>query len=627
MLSKGTEMRRLVLIAAVPLILAVPDIAAAFDGEDVDRENIVERVRADVEYFSSDQLEGRGIDTKGIKLAAERIIEEYKTLGLKPAMPDGSYLQPFPVTVGQMKTKDTTQVVLNGPDGESRSLTVESQFQPIRRGTNGSADGDLVFIGYGITSEDDKYDDYAEVDVEGKVVVMIRREPRQDRDDGGFNGKETSPNAYIDRKLELAVQNKAAAIIFVNDRFTHNSAERDELSPSTAFGNAGDTIPFVHVKQSVVDDLLKESPLKTGDQTLSSLDEVTAFIDESLTPVSQVMTGWSADITTEFEVNTVIAENIIGVIEGEGPLSDETIVIGGHYDHLGYGGFGSRARNRTGEIHNGADDNATGTAAVLELARRITSGPKPKRRIVFICFSAEERGLIGSNYYVRHPVFALDNTVTMLNFDMIGNLRNNRVEVNGVGTASEFRSIVESTDEAQPIDITIKNDPFGGSDHLPFYQRKIPVMFCFTGMTAIYHTPDDDFDTLNIEGTVAVIDYAEGLFRGIDALETRPTFTAVARRSRRPSGRRMPSLGFAPELSDYSGEGVLVRTVRPDSPAEKAGVQVGDIVTMIGEKKVEGFQQIIETLTASKVGDKLKLTLKRGDETVETTVELGAPRR
>jgi len=338
------------------------------------------------------------------------------------------------------------------------------------------------------------------------------------------------------------------------------------------------------------------------------------------------MPGWSADLTTEFEVESVIAENIIGVIEGEGPLADETIVIGGHYDHLGYGGYGSRARNRTGEIHNGADDNATGTAAVLEMARRIAEGPKPQRRVVLICFSAEERGLIGSNYYVQNPVFDLDQTVAMLNFDMIGNLRNNRVEVNGVGTAAEFREIVERTDEAQPIEITLKESPFGGSDHLPFYQRQIPVMFCFTGMTGIYHTPDDDFETLNIEGTVSVIDYAEGLYRGIDALEERPTFTAVAR-NRRSSARRMPSLGFAPELSDYSGKGVLVRTVRQDSPAEKAGLQVGDVITKIGGEDVEGFQTIIEKLASSKAGDKLTITLERDGETQEITAELGGTGR
>jgi hypothetical protein len=382
----------------------------------------------------------------------------------------------------------------------------------------------------------------------------------------------------------------------------------------------------VHVKQTVVDELLAACPLQAGEKTLSSLDEVTAYVDESLQPVSQPLTGWTAEVTTEFEVDSVIAENIIGVIEGEGPLADETIVVGGHYDHLGYGGYGSRARNRTGEIHNGADDNATGTAAVLEMARRVAQGPTPKRRIVFICFSAEERGLIGSNFYVQNPVFDLDNTVAMLNFDMIGNLRNNRVEVNGVGTAAEFRKIVEATDEAQPIEITIKEDPFGGSDHLPFYQRKIPVMFCFTGMTGIYHTPDDDFETLNIEGTVAVIDYAEGLLRGISELDARPTFTAVARR-RGASARRMPSLGFAPELSGYTGEGILVRTVRADSPASKAGLQVGDVIVKIGDKEITGFQQIIEILSQSKAGDELQMTVKRGEETVDLTATLGAPGR
>ena len=344
-----------------------------------ERQEIVARVRADIEYFASDALEGRGIETKGIELAAERIIAEYEKFGLKPGMPDGKYRQPFPVTIGEVAVADSTKVELTQPDGTKMSLKLAEQYQPIRRGANGEATGGLAFIGYGISSEEEGYDDYAGIDVTGKVVVLIRREP-QNRDGGAFGGKDTSPNAYIDRKLDLIRKSKAAAVLFVNNLESATDPGADDLTDPSSFGNEGEAVPFVHVKRSVIDSILKTTPLKVGDELLGSLAAVSEYIDLNLKPVSQELPGWNASVSTIFQANTISTDNLIGVVEGEGPLADETIVIGGHYDHLGFGGYGSRTQNRTGEVHNGADDNASGTAAVVELARRIAAGPKPKRR-------------------------------------------------------------------------------------------------------------------------------------------------------------------------------------------------------------------------------------------------------
>jgi len=595
-------------------------------GEELSREAVVSRVRSDIEFFASDDQEGRGLETKGIERSAERIMAEYQKFGLLPGMPEGSYRQPFEVTLGDVVISEVSRVKLTAPNGSTMDLKLGDEYQPIRRGKNSAATGGLVFLGYGITSEEDAYDDYADIDVEGKIVVVIRREP-QSYDGGAFKGTATTSNAYIDRKLELMSKAKAAAVLFVNDFASCPTPEKDELATPSSFGNDGDTLPFAHVKQAVVDRILAATPLKTSDgSSFSSLREVEQYIDTNLKPVSQELTGWSADVVTKFQANTVIAYNLIGIIEGEGPLSDETIVIGGHYDHLGFGGFGSRTPNRRGEIHNGADDNASGTAAVVELARRIASGPKPRRRMVFICFSGEERGLIGSNYYVKHPVIPLADTVAMLNFDMIGNLKNNVVEVNGVGSAMEFRNIALNADNATPINITIIDSAFAGSDHLPFYQKGIPVMFCFTGMTSIYHTPDDDFKTLNIEGAVSVIDYSEQLLRRIDELEKPPTFVSAQPRNRR-AAVRSPYLGIQPDLAASGTEGIVIRSVREDSPAAASGLQTGDVIISVGETKVEGYQTLIETLIAAKPGDKLKVTFKRGDEEKQTEVTLGEPRR
>ena len=595
-------------------------------GEELSRGAIVSRVRSDIEFFASDAQEGRGVETKGIERSAERIIAEYQKFGLLPAMPEGSFRQPFEVALGDVVIGESTHVKLTAPDGSVTDLKLGSEYQPIRRGANGEASGGLVFLGYGISSDEYAYDDYAGVNVEGKVVVVIRREP-QSYDGGAFDGTTTTSNAYIDRKLELMLKAKAAAVLFVNEAASAPTTETDELATPSSFGNDGEALPFAHVKQEVIDRILKATPLKTADgNSLASLKDVQKYIDTNLKPVSQELTGWSAAVTTKFQANTVTAYNLIGIIEGEGPQAGETIVIGGHYDHLGFGGYGSRTPNRHGEIHNGADDNASGTAAVVELARRIASGPKPRRRMIFICFSGEERGLIGSNHYVKHPVVPLADTVAMLNFDMIGNLKNNVVEVNGVGSAAEFRGIVLNADEATPINITIIDSAFAGSDHLPFYQKGIPVMFCFTGMTSIYHTPDDDFQTLNIEGAVSVIDYSEQLLRGIDGLEKPPTFVSTQPRNRR-AAVRSPYLGIQPDLAASGVEGIVIRSVREDSPAAAGGLQTGDVIISVNETKVEGYQTLIEMLVAAKPGDKLKLKFKRGSEEMQTEITLAEPRR
>lgn len=592
--------------------------------EETSREAIVERVGEDIKVLASDELEGRGVETEGIEVAAKRIIETYEKAGLKPGMPDGSWRQAFPVVLGDDVITEKSKVELTAPDGSTVSLKLKDEFQPIRRGTNGEASGGLAFVGYGISSEEDRYDDYAGTDVSGKVVIMIRREPKGP-DNNVFRGAETSTHAFVDRKMELLAKSGAAAVLLVNNE--NGPGGEDELSAPSAFGNQGESVPFAHVKRSVIDSILKQTPLKAeGEKTLDSMEAVTRWIDETLKPVSQELAGWKVSIATQFETKSVSTDNIIGVVEGEGPLADETIVIGAHYDHLGFGGYGSRTQNRTGEVHNGADDNASGTAAVMELARRFGTGPKPKRRMVFICFSGEERGLIGSEYYVKNPVFPLENTVTMINFDMIGNLKDNKVEVNGVGTAAEFEEIVKKADEVIPVDISIVPGAFAGSDHLPFYRNNIPVMFCFTGMTSIYHTPDDDFETLNIEGAVTVIDYTEQLIRGIDALEKRPTFASSQPRGRRPVASRTPFLGIQPDLAASGSDGIVLRGVRDDSPAQKAGLQTGDVITMVGDQKMESYANLIEILVASKPGDKLTLKFKRAEAEMTVEVELEKPR-
>lgn len=618
---------RALLCVTLPAMLLI-QLSAKAESNNATRTAVVERVGQDIRYLASKELEGRGVETKGIHLAADHMIEAFETAGLKPGMPDGTWKQSFKITLGKTQIDDRTALKFTDADGNERNIAVGT-FQPIQRGTSGSAKGEMVFVGYGITSEDDQYDEYADVDVSGKILLMIRREPRQGQDGDAFEGKETSSHSYIDRKLSLAKQNGAAGIVFVNDPYTATTPSKDELVTSSMFGAKDSGLPFVHVRLSIIDSLLEAHPLTAdvdGESVqLKSVREAAELIDKTLKPISQPVEGWTAEVSTVFDSKSVEAHNVIGVLEGSGDLAEETIIIGGHYDHLGYGGYGSKDKSRTGEIHFGADDNATGTAAVMEMARRLGADKNNHRRLVFIGFSGEERGLLGSRHYVSEPVFPLDKTVAMLNFDMIGTLRNNRIDVNGVGTAKEFGPIVEAADEASSLDIRVIEHPYAGSDHLPFFQKNIPVMFSFTGVTPRYHTPDDTFEVINVEGVVDVIDFTEHMLRAIDALPDAPEFQAVSRSRRRPA--KIPYLGVIPNLgTDADEPGVPIQSVRAGSPAKAAGLQTADVILKANGTVIDGHPELVQFIKGRAQGSEVVLLVQRDGDEVEIKVTLGAPR-
>lgn len=605
-------------------LAAALTVSASIHAADSNRAAALDRMRSDIEFFASDEQEGRGVATKGIERAARHIVTEYEAIGLQPVMPDGGWRQSFDVKVGATRVSDQTELIFHSTRGTRLSLKSGTDCQPLQRGGNGSVQGGLVFVGYGVSAPDDNYDDYADIDVEGKTIVLIRRVPGQGDPDSPFAGESISPHAYITNKLKLAQEHKAAAVLLVNDPHTFPDPAADELVATDGFGPNGSGVPFLQIRQSVFNRLLSEQPLRTSDgQLLSSLQAVASHLDETMTPVSQALSSWSTELTVKFSGRSVQASNLIGMIEGQGPRAEETIVIGAHYDHIGFGDYGSRARGRRGEIHNGADDNASGTAAVLELARRIADGPPPQRRMLFICFSGEERGLLGSRHYVNNPVFPLDDTVFMFNFDMIGSARNNRVEINGVGTAVEFLPLVRQSDDLSAMDVSIVENPFGGSDHLPFYRKQIPVMFCFTGITSRYHTPDDDAAMINMDGVVSIVDLAEDLLRRVDELPGRPEF----RKSRR--GRvRMTVLGVRPDLSETGQtQGVRVLGVREGSPAADASVQVGDVIVNIGGTPIKGYADLNDYLRQASAGDIVMLTVEREGRRLGLQVTLRQDRR
>ena len=614
------RVRKLAALASAVLLAIVVCVSTSVDAAKNAAETA--RVGGDIQYLASDELEGRGPDSEGLEKAAHYIRAEFQKLGLKSGAADGSYFQPFEIPLTTEVVKAKTSLVLNGPDGQTLTLDLGKDYQPQASGGAGTVKADVVFAGYGISAPKLKYDDYANSDVAGKVVLIIRREPQQNDPKSAFDGKKGTAHAFIRTKIQQAKKNKAAAVIMVNDPFTTKTAKKDQLTAPAGFGTRSMGLPFAQMTQALADKLLASSPVKSeAGGELKSLEAITKDIDKTFKPLSQKMTGWSAELTFAFQAVKTEVKNVVGVLEGEGPLAEETIVIGAHYDHLGYGPLGSR-KPIPRAIHNGADDNASGTAAIMELARRFSQrDAKPARRMVFIGFSAEERGLIGSNFYVSNPLFPLEKTVAMMNFDMIGRLGPNGLNVGGVATAKEFAGLAEKANADEQL--KLKTLPtMGGSDHARFYGKGIPVIAFFTGLTKEYHTPADKFETINVDGVVQTIDYAERFLDSVIALEKRPQYVKVVRQRR---GRgAVAYIGIVPDYSAKS-EGIKITDVNKNSPAEKAGLKNGDVILQMGDVPVTDNRTLITVLRKHKPGEKVKLAVQRGEKKLTLELTLGKP--
>ena len=335
----------------------------------------LQRVTHDIEYMASDEMGGRKPGTPGIRLCEDYIVAEFKKAGVKP-LADGTYFQPVEVPGPRKLVKAGTALTLSGPDGQNITLELGSDYQQLSTVRNKTdVSGELVFVGYGITAKEHNYDDFQGVDLRGKVAVLIRNKPQQEDVNSVFNREEDAQHAYGRTKAKLARAKGAVAVLIVNDSVNAPDEASDELVSVDRFKRT--ICPMAHVRRSVIDGILKKQPLiaPTGDK-LTSLSKVEKLIDSNLEAISQPIKGWSAALTVGFGKSSIVTNNIIGVVEGEGPLANETVVVGGHYDHLGLGGgFQAKDPSRI-EIHNGADDNATGTAAVIELARRFAQAEK-----------------------------------------------------------------------------------------------------------------------------------------------------------------------------------------------------------------------------------------------------------
>jgi hypothetical protein len=587
------------------------------------------RLRRDVTFLASDACEGRGPTTHGLDLAADYIAAEFKAAGLKPGAPDGSYFQPF--TLPGAVLDAPAAMALHGPRGQSVALKQGAQFWPMGLGHSGEVDGrPAVFAGYGVTSEEGAgYDDYAGLDAEDRVVFVLRDAPRPGarEKEAAFGGAKRPRLASFNEKIANAEKHKAAALVVVNDRGTARDGDGLLDFSYTALSRSPATIPVVHVRRAVLDEMLRAG----GGPGLADVER---DIDHDLSPRSRPLDGWSVDLAVKMHrsKDAIALKNVVGVLDGSGPLADETVVVGAHYDHLGYGGFSSLAGLKKMAIHHGADDNGSGTTAVLELARRFGSEPRRKgRRMVFITFSGEELGLFGSDYYCKHPLFPLDETAAMLNLDMVGRLRPDkdtgkpRLLVQGTGTAKGFDRLLEEVNRA--YDFKLVKTAGGGSglsDHSSFAAKKVPVLFCWTDLHEDYHRPSDTADRINVEGLRRVVDFGEELLNSLTTVEPRPEYVEVKGGSGSASPSMSgPRLGIRPSYSDdEEGKGVLLAGVSEGQPAAKAGLKEGDRIVEVAGKPVKNLEGYMQVMGAQKKTGTLDVVILRGGKRMTVKVQL-----
>ena len=588
-----------------------------------------ERLRSSVEWLAAPEREGRGPGTAGIEAAADWLRRQFADIGLVTDLVDGTPDQAFAMTLDAKlgpEAENVAELVGPGADGGERviPLVLGKDFQPLAAGGSGPFDLPLAFAGYGITAPAESYDDYAPLDAKGQAVLVLRQEPQKDDPHSVFDGNQASQYAALSRKVANASEHEVGGIVFCNDADENG----DDLMAFTRAGEGTDrrTMPVVHLRRGIVDEVVRAG-LGRG------LGEIQKGIDETLTPASGPLAGWRIRGRTAIERVETQGRNLLAVLRGTGrPAADgqaaiapgETLVLGAHYDHLGYGGSNSAAPGDT-TVHHGADDNASGTALLVEVARRLAAeGPFP-RTILFAAFSGEERGLLGSAHYTANPAVPLEDTVAMVNLDMVGRLDGRKIIVHGTGTGTGLEPLVDRLVAARGLEAAKEPGGFGPSDHASFYAKKIPVLHLFTGTHGDYHRPTDTAEKINYEGMEELADLVTELVRELATAPERPGYVEVASSMLPRGGGDRPYFGSIPDFGK-PGQGYALSGVAKDSPAAKGGLQGGDVIVRVGPSAVTGLEDFDSALRKFKAGDKVPVVVRRDGAEVTLEVELAAPK-
>jgi hypothetical protein len=615
--------RLLSLLLAAALLRALParparaaDAAPALPPRPTTVPDITpEDVRERVKWLACEALCGRERLEPGALAASAWVADEFARLKLEPAGEGGGWFQPIEIQRWVLKEGNALEVTT--PAGKT-SYAVEKDWNPFSFSAPEEASGEVVFAGYGITDESHGYDDWAGLDAKGKVALVLRHDPRW-----GKKGQ-WSKGAQFTEKYARAVAAGAKALLVVNDPH-ETPAGKDALFPWADTGGlqrpGSGRIPFAFVTQSVAAAIL--SP---AGKDLAALQRSIDEAEGKPTPASVAVPGVTVRLHTALgRVAERGARNVCGLLRGSDPaVADEVVVVGAHHDHVGRGLYGSTS-GESGRIHPGADDNASGTAAMLELAEAFAAGltgsegeKRPRRSLLFLSFTGEERGLFGSQWWVDHPTVPLAKVTAMVNCDMVGRYDEKAgLEVGGVGTGKGLQELVTAADE--PYGIRLKWDPqgTGPSDNISFFLKKIPVLFFFTGIHPDYHTPRDTWDKIDAGSEAKIARLVRDVTRTLADRGDRVPYTDPPKRE---GGRA--ALGVVP-LPRETEDGVAVE-VGEGGAAEAAGMKDGDLVVGLGAVTVKSLRDLARALAAQKPGDEVIVKVLRDGKELALKVKLGS---
>ena len=637
-IAGGAGLRITQLIAALTIVVAGSDqgTGAEAPATNVTRPpadaSVRQRLQRSVEWLASPEREGRGPGTAGIDSAAGWVAERFGEIaGLQSRVVGEGPFQPFEMTLeATLGPADRNTVELvgpAGPDGKPRvvPLKLGVDFTPLAAGGSGAFDLPLVFGGYGITAPAEKFDDYAPLGDAAKsaATILLRQEPQKDDPHSVFDGNQASQHAALTRKVANASEHEARAVVFCNDA----DADGDDLMAFTRAGEGSTarTMPVLHLRRSAVDEAVRQALGRP-------LVEIQKGIDEKLEPASAPLPGWRIRGNVAIDRIETKAKNVLAFLPGKGRSAaggepavapGETVVLGAHYDHLGYGGGGSLAPGEKA-IHHGADDNASGTAVLVEVARRLAAEGPLARSVLFIAFSGEERGLLGSGHYAANATVPLADTVAMVNLDMVGRLDGDKVIVHGTGTGTGLEQLVDRLVAAHGLEVAKEPGGFGPSDHASFYAKKVPVLHVFTGSHTDYHRPTDTADKINFDGMDRLTQLVIDLVRDLANRPDRPAYIEVAAPAFARGGDR-PYFGSIPDFG-RPGKGYAISGVSKDSPAAKGGLQGGDRIVRVGDSAIVNLEDFDSALRKHKGGDTIPVVVDRAGTEVTLDVTLGPPK-
>jgi hypothetical protein len=563
----------------------------------------IEDIKENISYLASDSLKGRKPGEPGDLLAAEFIRSKFEAAGLELLYNNG--FQSFNlVSSAELGEGNSCKLA-------DRSFTPETDFLPYAFSANTGVSAQVVFAGYGIEVDRDslKWNDFKNVSVEGKWIMALQGDPDLDNPTSPFL-EFSSERA---KGLTASDKNAAGLILVAGPKFSEN----DELSSlffdknSSRFG-----IPVIQVTRKLANEILAE----TG-KTIEALeDEITAK-NEGISLVSNALL--EANINVNLKETTT--QNVVAMIQGtDEKLKDEYLVLGGHYDHLGMGGPGSGSRAvDTAAVHNGADDNASGVSAVIQLAEKIAAEGNSKRSLIFVAFGAEEMGLVGSKAFTAEPPVASEKMVAMFNFDMVGRLdsASEALSIGGTQTAKETEQLLNDLNPG--FQLAFSGEGVGPSDHASFYLQNIPVFFISTGAHSDYHTPQDDTEFINFEGAKKVMDYAYALVENVAKRDSALTFQeAGAKFQRSRGGRFKVTLGVMPDFAGLEKRGMRIDGVTKGKPAYNGGMLKGDIITAIDGKKVGNIYEYMSRLKTLEAGETITVDVLRDEKPTVLIIQL-----